>query len=162
MNLLYLGCHIIYCPNSNTWRVSGRAIICILSQKAQSGLVRTNQDICPAVPSAHTWYTHTHTDEGLRRVCGSTLGEATSWALWAEVLSPAGQLTIPQHCAGLPCESWEESFLNQGLQNQPCPLPFLLFMEGFGRRVGLSCCHLVMPHASVIVLNLFPLAWEKN
>ena len=70
---------------------------------------------------------HAHTiDEGLRCVCGSTPGKPTSWALWAEVLSPAGQLTNPQHCSGLPCESWEESFLNQGLQSQPSsPLPAL-------------------------------------
>ena len=106
---------------------------------------------------------HTHTDEGMRRFWGSTPDEATSWALWAEVLSLGGQLTNPQHCSeGLPCESWEESFLNQGLQSQPCPLTFLLFIEGVGRRVGLSCCHLVTPHASVIAFNLFPLAWEKN
>lgn len=34
MSLLYLGCHIIYCPNSNTLRVNASAIILNLAQKA--------------------------------------------------------------------------------------------------------------------------------
>ena len=42
INLLYLGCHIIFCPNPNILKVNESVIIFILAQK---GLLRTNQDI---------------------------------------------------------------------------------------------------------------------
>ena len=216
MNLLYLGCHVIYCPNSKhfkswwesyymysvtkstKWAVKDKSgymsTLVMLIRTIFQGkwpLLQRGWRGCPSWWGGKTlilngrperweqqsmilslsvaWLYHLHAEGTHIHIWGagtflwSTPGEATSWGLWAEVLSPASQLTNPQHCSeGLSCEPWEESFLNQGLQSQPLPLTLLLFTEGVGRRVGLSCCHLVMPHASVIVFNLFPPALEGN
>ena len=170
MNLLYLGCHVIYCPNSKhfkswwesyymysvtkstKWAVKDKSgymsTLVMLIRTIFQGkwpLLQRGWRGCPSWWGGKTlilngrperweqqsmilslsvaWLYHLHAEGTHIHIWGagtflwSTPGEATSWGLWAEVLSPASQLTNPQHCSeGLSCEPWEESFLNQGLQ----------------------------------------------